>query len=83
MHKLKFLTILIILVMVFSLAGPSFPVVAAGISPTLVALLNYSVLGGASVTNTGPTTTNGAVGVSPGTSITNFPPGIAGGDTIK
>jgi LPXTG-site transpeptidase (sortase) family protein len=46
----------------------------------LGALLNYSVLGGAAVTNTGATTTDGAVGVSPGSSITGFPPGIAGGD---
>src|SRR5207237_386529 len=38
-----------------------------------------SVLAGQSVTNTGPTTTDNKVGVSPGTSVTGFPPGLAGG----
>jgi uncharacterized repeat protein (TIGR01451 family) len=42
---------------------------AAAILPTLVESANYSVLGGASITNTGPTSATGAVGVSPGTSI--------------
>ncbi len=80
MHKLKFLTISIILILVLTLIGPTFNVSALGTSPTLVALLDYSVLGGGSVTNTGPTTTDGNVGVSPGSSITNFPPGVAGGN---
>jgi hypothetical protein len=36
---------------------------------------NYSVLGGQSVTNLGNTTMNENLGVSPGSSITGFPPG--------
>jgi LPXTG-motif cell wall-anchored protein len=36
----------------------------------------FAVLGGQSVTNTGPTVLWGDVGVAPGTSIIGFPPGI-------
>ncbi|WP_343320599.1 ice-binding family protein (plasmid) [Arthrobacter sp. TMP15] len=39
----------------------------------------YSVLGGTTVTNTGPSVLQGSLGVSPGTAITGFPPGIVGG----
>ena len=41
----------------------------------------YSVLGGQTVTNTGPSTLGGGVGVSPGTAITGFPPGTVAGAT--
>lgn len=39
----------------------------------------YSVLGGQTVTNTGPSILAGDVGVGPGTAITGFPPGITAG----
>ncbi len=56
--------------------------VFAATSPTLIGAADYSALGGAAVTCTGSTTTTGAVGVSPGTSITGFPtPCTAGGGT--
>lgn len=45
----------------------------------------YGVLAGTTITNTGPTTVGGTsggdIGVSPGTSITGFPPGLAAGAT--
>jgi hypothetical protein len=82
MHKLKYLPILLILVMMsVSLASPSTNVSASqleGTSPSLGAAASYSVLAGTTVTNTGPTTMPGDLGVSPGTAVVGFPPGIVG-----
>src|SRR5256885_11405978 len=52
---------------------------AATATVSLASAANYSVLAGTAVTNSGPTTTDASVGVSPGSSVSGFPPGIAGG----
>ena len=48
---------------------------------TLGDAVSYSVLAGSAVTNTGATVLSGDLGVSPGSAISGFPPGVAGGTT--
>ena len=62
-----------------AMAGPT--AIAAG-PPTvnLGTAANFSVLAGTpSVSNTGPTTIDRSVGISPAASVIGFPPGIVGG----
>jgi len=65
---------------VFALLVPR--VAGAATAPSLGTAQSFALLGGSAVTNTGPSTITGDLGVSPGNAISGFPPGRVAGGTI-
>jgi hypothetical protein len=76
--KKTYIGLLTIMALAMFLFAPS----QASAQISLGTAQNFGVLGGSTVTNTGATTVNGNVGVSPGSAVTGFPPGIVVGGAI-
>ncbi|HWD95596.1 MAG TPA: ice-binding family protein [Acidimicrobiales bacterium] len=58
-------------------SGPAFAATAINLGGATP----YAVVAGTTITNTGGTVITGNIGLSPGTSITGFPPGLVSGTT--
>jgi len=74
----QFYLLLLVAVTVVS-AGSFVPVTHAASSPLLGTTSGFAVLAGSTITNTGTTNITGDLGLSPGLSVTGFPPGVLSG----
>lgn len=72
----KVFTVALILALIVGLIQPASALAAT--SPTLGAAASYSILGHTTVTNTGPITMPGDLGISIGGAPVGFPPGTVG-----
>ena len=70
-----------LLVAGIAVSGAS-PAYAAEATVDLRTAESFAVLAGSEVSNTGPSVITGDLGVSPGSSVTGFPPGTITGGTL-
>lgn len=54
---------------------------SAQTAPPLGTAQNFAVVGGSTITNTGSTVVTGSLGISPGSALTGFPPGVVNSGT--
>jgi hypothetical protein len=69
-----------LVVLIAAAVAGAWPAAAfAATQPALGTALNYTVLSGQTITNTGPSVITGNLGLDPGSSVTGFPPGSVTG----